>query len=525
MLTELEKAVKNNGCKIVSINPLIETGLIRFKHPQKPLEVFGKGTPIACLFLPVRINGDVALLKGIMKEMLEMDEESGGKVLDHKFIAEKTHGFEEFAADIRATDWDTIVKQSGVSRDLIRQAAEIAAKSERMITCWAMGITQHANGVGNVQTIANFNLLRGQIGRPGAGVCPVRGHSNVQGDRTVGIWEQMSDKFLDALGKEFNFSPPRKHGHDAVSGIQAMHEGKVKVFFGLGGNLLSAVADTEYTAEAFRRTKLSVQVSTKLNRNHLITGEQALILPCRGRTEKDMQAGGEQFVTCENSMGVVQTSQGTLQPASPYLKSEIEILCQLAAATLGNRTTVDWRALCGNYDLIRDSIERVVPGFDEYNQRVRHPGGFYLPNAPRDKMEFDTETKKANFFVHPIPINDLQPGQLLLTNVRSHDQFNTTIYGQTDRYRGISGGRHVIFMNRNDIQTLGLSAEQWVDITSKYEGQLRTIRKFKIVPYEIPVGCCATYYPEANPLIPLRHVAWGSNQPASKSVVVTVKPS
>jgi molybdopterin-dependent oxidoreductase alpha subunit len=326
-----------NGCKIVSINPLIETGLVAFSHPQKPLELLGKSTPIACLFLPVRINGDVALLKGIMKEMLEMDEHGGdewaGKVLDHKFIAEKTHGFEEFAADIRNTSWDVIIQQGGVSRDLIRQAAEIAAKSERMITAWAMGITQHANGVGNVQTIANFNLLRGQIGRPGAGVCPVRGHSNVQGDRTVGIWEQMSDKFLDALDKEFNFKSPRKHGVDAVAGIQAMHEGKVKVFFGLGGNLLSAVADTEYAAEAFRRTKLSVQISTKLNRNHLITGEQALILPCRGRTEKDMQAGGEQFVSCENSMGVVQMSKGTLQPASPYLKSETEIICHLAAAT------------------------------------------------------------------------------------------------------------------------------------------------------------------------------------------------
>ncbi len=275
MLTELEKAVKKNGCKIISVNPLAETGMMRFKHPQKPLDLLGSGTPIACLFLPVRINGDVALFKGIMKEMLEIDRASGGKTFDHKFISEKTEGYENFIADLDATSWDDILISSGVSHQLIREAAEIACKSERMITCWAMGITQHKNGVGNVQTLVNFNLLRAQIGRKGAGVCPVRGHSNVQGDRTVGIWEKMSDKFMNALGKEFNFTPPPKHGLDAVAGLQAMHEGKVKVFFGMGGNLLSAGPDTEYAAEAFRRSRLSVFISTKLNRNHLITGEQA----------------------------------------------------------------------------------------------------------------------------------------------------------------------------------------------------------------------------------------------------------
>ena len=525
MLTSLEHAARN-GCKIVSVNPLAETGMLRFKHPQSPRDMLGKGTAIASLFLPVRINGDVAVLKGIMKEMLDADDRSGGKVLDHAFIAEKTHGFEAFLADLRATPWPEILQSAGVSRDLIHQAAEIAINSRRMITCWAMGLTQHRNGVANVQTIVNFHLLRGQVGREGAGLCPVRGHSNVQGDRTMGIWEKMSDRFRAALATEFNFTPPEKEGYDSVTGLQAMHEGKVKVFFGLGGNFLSAMADTEYGAEAFRRLRLSVQVSTKLNRNHLITGEQALILPCLGRTETDAQPSGEQFVSCENSMGVVQSSRGTLTPASPHLMSETAIVCRLAAETLKGRTTVDWLACCADYDRIRDHIERTIPGFADYNRRVREPGGFYLPNPPRDEQQFPTPTSgKANFIPHPVPRWDLQPDQLLMMTLRSHDQFNTTIYGQDDRYRGVFGGRHVIFLNPTDIAARNLKDGQWVDITSHYENERRTIHRFKIVPYDIPPGCAATYYPESNPLVSLRHVAEGSNQPASKSIVITVAPT
>jgi molybdopterin-dependent oxidoreductase alpha subunit len=346
----------------------------------------------------------------------------------------------------------------------------------------------------------------------------------VQGDRTVGIWEQMSDKFMNALGKEFNFTPSPRHGYDTVNGLQAMHEGKVKVFFGMGGNMLSAGPDTEYSADAFRRLRLSVYVSTKLNRNHLITGEAALILPCRGRTERDEQSAGEQFVSCENSMGVVQSSRGVLRPVSPHLMSEVAIVCHLAMATLKS-TTVDWMGLCGNYDRIRDHIEHVVPGFAEYNRRVREPGGFYLPNPPRDKQEFPNDIGKARFIVHPLPKHDLAPGQLMMTTVRSHDQFNTTIYGEDDRYRGIFGGRRVIFMNVDDVRELGLSDGQWVDITSHFDGEQRHARKFKVVTYEIPRRCCATYYPESNPLVALWHVADGSNQPASKSVVVSVSPS
>ena len=521
MLSELAKAA-GNGCKIVSLNPLAETGLMRFKHPQHPIEMLGSGTRIASMFLPVRINGDVAALKGIMKAMLALDDRSGGKVFDHEFIREKTSGYEAFVADLRATSWEEILESSGLTLEQIRQAAEIAAASERMITCWAMGLTQHRNGVGNVQTVVNFNLLRGHIGRKGAGVCPVRGHSNVQGDRTVGIWEKMSDGFMQALGKEFRFAPPAKHGLDVVHGIQRMHEGGAKVFVGLGGNLLSAGPDTEYLAEAFRRTRLSVMISTKLNRNHLVTGEQALILPCLGRTERDVQAEGEQFVSCENSMGVVQESRGRLKPAGPRLMSETAIVCHMAAATLGKKTTVDWLGLCANYDRIRDHIERVVPGFEDYNRRVREPGGFYLPNLPRDKREFATNDGKAHFTVHAIPKLSLEPGQLLLMTMRSHDQFNTTIYGEDDRYRGIHGGRRVIFMNGGDIADRGLSPGRWVDVTSYHEGHERTAKQFMVVAYDIPRGCAGAYFPEANPLVPLRHLADGSHQPASKSLVIRV---
>jgi molybdopterin-dependent oxidoreductase alpha subunit len=523
MLTELQKAVRN-GCRLVSVNPLLETGMIRFKNPQEPLHLLGPGTEMACLFLPVRINGDVALLKGIMKEMLEEDERTGGKVLAHDFIDHHTEGFEEFAADLRAESWDAIMKGSGISRAQIREAAEIAMGAERMICSWAMGITQHKNGVANVQSIANFALLRGQIGRKGAGLCPVRGHSNVQGDRTVGIWEKMSPEFLKALGKEFHFTPPEEHGFDTVCTIEAMHKGKVKVFIGLGGNFLVATPDTNYTSEALARCRLTVQISTKLNRAHLVTGEQALILPCLGRTERDPQKSGEQFVSVEDTTGVVHMSRGVLEPASDMLKSEPAIIGGIAQATLREKTTVDWQGLVDNYDRVRDHIEHVVPGLTQYNARVREPGGFYLPNAPY-QGKFNTPSAKARFTVHPIPQHQLSDGQLLLTTVRSHDQFNTTIYGENDRYRGISHGRRVVFMNTQDMRKLGLEKDQWVDLISHFEGETRRAERFKVVPYEIPAGCVAAYYPETNVLVPIRSVADKSNQPVSKSIVITVEPA
>jgi molybdopterin-dependent oxidoreductase alpha subunit len=523
MLTELQAAARN-GCKIVSVNPLFETGLMRFQNPQEPLHMLVPGTKLACLFLPVRINGDVALLKGIMKEMLEEDGRTQGQTLAHDFIRQQTEGFDAFADDLRQESWDRIVEKSGISRELIREAAEIAINSERMICSWAMGITQHKNGVANVQTIVNFALLRGQIGRRGAGVCPVRGHSNVQGDRTVGIWEKMSPEFMKALGTEFHFTPPPKHGYDTVRSIEAMHQGKVKVFIGLGGNFLSATPDTKYSSEALSRCRLTAQISTKLNRGHLITGEQALILPCLGRTERDFQKSGQQFVTVEDTTCVVHMSRGILPPASEHLRSEPAIIAGIARATLQDKTTVDWQSLIEDYDRIREHIEHVVPGFAQYNVRVRQPGGFYLPNGPHEG-KFSTPSKRAKFTVHPIPDLAVPNGRLLLMTLRSHDQFNTTIYSENDRYRGISNGRRVIFLNADDIARLGLQKDQWVDIVSHFETETRRAERFKVVPYEIPVGCAAAYYPETNVLVSIRDTADGSNQPASKSLVISLEPS
>lgn len=523
MLTSLQ-AAKRNGCRIIHINPLPETGLNRFKHPQEVFRMLGSGTELADLFLQVRINGDVALLKGLMKEVLLEEERRPGQVLDDSFILEKTAGFEEFALSLKETSWDEIVEQSGVSREEMRAAARMFIDSERTICCWAMGLTQHRNAVANIQEIVNLLLLRGQIGKRGAGVCPVRGHSNVQGDRTMGIWERPTAAFLDALAREFNFDPPREHGYDTVEAIKAMHEGRGKVFFALGGNFLSATPDTEYTAEALRRCRLTVQVSTKLNRAHLITGGQALILPCLGRTEVDIQAGGPQFVTMENSMGIVHSSHGSLRPASEHLLSETAIIGRLARATLGEKSSIEWEKLTADYDRIRDHIARVIPGFEDYNRRVREPGGFYLPNLARDG-EFKTSTNRANFTVHELPRHELAPGQFMMMTIRSHDQFNTTIYGLDDRYRGIYNERRVVLLNPDDMREAGLEERQVVDLISHFEGEERIAHRFLVVPYQIPRRCAATYFPEANVLVPIGSVAEKSNTPASKSVVISINPT
>jgi molybdopterin-dependent oxidoreductase alpha subunit len=523
MLTSLLQA-KRRGCKIVHINPLPETGLARFKHPQEVWTWLGKGTKLADLFLQVRINGDVALLKGIMKEVLEAEERRPGQVLNREFIQQCTTGFEDFAVALNKVHWGDLLDQSGVSKVKIEDAARIFISSERVIFCWAMGLTQHKNAVANIQEIVNLMLLRGQMGKPGAGLCPVRGHSNVQGDRTMGIWEQPSQDFLNRLGNEFGFDAPRRHGLDTVHAISAMHAGKAKVFFALGGNFLSATPDTEYTAEALRRCRLTAHVSTKLNRAHLITGNQALILPCLGRTEVDEQENGPQFITTENSMAVVEGWQGRLPPASEHLLSEPAVVVGLAKAVLGSRSSVDWDGLLANYDRIRDHIEHVVPGFDEYNQRARQPGGFYLPNPIR-KLEFKTDDGRAHFTVHEMPRHDLKPGQFLMMTMRSHDQFNTTIYGLDDRYRGIQNGRRVVFLNADDIRYDGLQDGQVVDLISHFEGEERVARHFRIVAYSIPRRCAATYFPETNVLVPLRNFADKSNTPASKSVVISIRPS
>jgi molybdopterin-dependent oxidoreductase alpha subunit len=531
MLTTLEDA-KRNGAKIIAINPLPEVGLIRVKNPNPqeyrnplayPAHLLGKGFKLADLFLQVRINGDVAVLKGIMKSILEEEDRRPGQVLDHEFIKQYTAGFDDFAADLRRTSWEEIVEESGVPKDRIGEAGQMMGNAKRMIGCWAMGLTQHKNGVDNIEAAINVLLLGGHMGRPGAGACCVRGHSNVQGDRTMGVWEQMPQAFLDALGREFNFTPPSKHGCDTVDTIKAMHHRAIKVFFAMGGNFLSATPDTCYTAEALRRCRLTAHVSIKLNRAHLITGEQALILPCLGRSEKDRQTAGEQFVTVEDALGVISSSRGVVEPASPHLLSEPAIVAGLAKATLGRRSTVDWDVLVADYDRIRDHISHVIPGFEDFNRRIR-ADIFYLPNAARNR-EFKTATGKANFIVHQIPHHDLKPGQLLMTTIRSHDQFNTTIYGLNDRYRGVYGGRHVIFLNRDDIQEAGLSAGQFVDIISHFKDEQRTACHFRVVPYEIPRRCAATYFPETNVLVSVQSVADKSKTPVYKSILISLRPS
>jgi molybdopterin-dependent oxidoreductase alpha subunit len=522
MLTTLQAAVRR-GCKIVSVNPLFEAGLNHFQHPQHPLSFFGRGTPLACLHLPVRINGDVAFLKGVMKHMFEEEQRRPGEVLDRAFIEQHTSGFREFYAALKLVSWDDIVEQSALSREQIGQAAEIAIQAKSVICCWAMGLTQHKNAVGNIQEIVNFLMLRGNLGRPGAGACPVRGHSNVQGDRTMGIFEKMPDEFLNRLGDEFSFSPPREYGLDTVETIRAMHTGLIDVFVSMGGNFLSATPDTDFTAAALRKCRLTVQISTKLNRSHLITGQQALILPALGRSENDIEGSGPQFVTTENSMAVVQSSRGALSPASEHLRSEPWIIAGIAKATLSNSHT-DWDGLVANYDRIRDSIERVVPGFGQFNQRVRQPGGFELPNPIRDRV-FPTSNGKAQFTVTALPRLRLEPGQFLMMTIRSHDQYNTTIYGLEDRYRGVHHGRRVILLNEEDCHESGFASGDFVDITSHFCGQLRTAPRFAVYPYPIPRRCAATYFPETNVLIPIGSVAEKSNTPASKSVVISLKRS
>ncbi len=521
MLTALQSA-KRNGCTIIAANPLPETGLMAFSHPQEVRGMLGQRTALTDLFLQVRINGDMALLKGIMKALLALEAANPGTVLDPQFIADHTSGYAAFVAALEAVPWDAIIEQSGVPRTQIQAAAVRFAHSQRTITCWAMGLTQHTNGVATIQELVNLHLLRGQIGKPGAGLCPVRGHSNVQGDRTMGIWEQPKPEFLDQLGVEFDFVPPRHHGYDTVNAIKAMHAGHVGVFFALGGNFLSATPDTAYTAEALRRCKLTVQVSTKLNRAHLVTGAQALILPCLGRTEADVQAGGVQFVSTENSMGVVQRSQGKLAPASPHLRSEVAIVAGLAQTVLSGLSNVEWAGLAANYDRIREHIAQVVPGFAAYNARVRQPGGFYLPNAARDRS-FATADGRAQFSTHAMPIHRIEPGRLVMMTIRSHDQFNTTIYGLNDRYRGISNERRVVLLNAADIHAAGLVPGDVVDLVSNFNGVERVAQRFIVVEYPIPEGCAATYFPEANVLVPIDSVAERSNTPTSKFVVIRLR--
>lgn len=513
MLTALRDA-KRNGAKVIHVNPLPETGLVRFKHPQDYMKLSFGSEPLADMHLQVRLGGDAALMHGLMKIQLENDS------LDHDFIKNSTNGFEDVVNRIAKTSWERIVEDSGLNQDDIEKAGQMLSDSKATIACWAMGLTQHRNGVAVIQEVTNLLLMGGHIGKKGAGLCPVRGHSNVQGDRTVGIWERPSEKFLKKLDEACGIVSPREHGVDVVEAIGKMREGEVDLFFCMGGNFLSATPDTLATAEGLNRVKLTVQVSTKLNRSHLVTGETALILPCLGRTELDVQASGKQFVTVENSMGIVHTSNGGLQPVSGNLRSEPWIVASLATATLDDNR--NWMELVHNYDNIRTLMSKALYGFENYNERVRNPQGFALPNPPRDSRTFSTPDKKAHFIAHDLPDVTIPSGKYVMMTIRSHDQYNTTIYDVHDRYRGVHGNRRVILMNANDMVKRGWKTRRIVDIVSHFNGEERRSDGWQVIAYDIPEGNIATYFPEANVLVPLNSTAEKSNTPTSKWIICSL---
>lgn len=520
MLTALQKA-KQNGATIIVINPIIEAGMVGFANPQQLSGLLGGKTKLADMYLQVKINGDMALLQALAKLLLEEETQNPGSVFDESFIKDKTAGFEAYTAHLNQLDLTELVDLCGIPLVELKKVAQILSHKKKIIACWAMGLTQHKNAVDTIKEVVNILLLKGSMGKPGAGTCPVRGHSNVQGDRTMGIYEKPPKYLLDNLEKEFQFSPPRKNGYDTVASIEAMHSGTAKVFFAMGGNFLSATPDTRYTAQALQKCDLTVHVSTKLNRSHLIHGKEALILPCLARTDKDMINGEQQFVSVENSMGVVHQSKGNLTPISKKLLSEPEIVCRLAKATMPD-SKVDWNQFLTHYDRIRSSIEKCIPGFHNYNERVRKPGGFYLPNTARSN-QYKTNTGKANFSISKVVPTTLQEDEFLMMTIRSHDQFNTTIYGLNDRYRGIHNERRIIFMNSEDIKKQSLQENDLVDLYNNHGSTERIAKKFIVVAYAIPKQCTATYFPETNVLVPLKSTADYSNTPTSKSIVIKIR--
>ncbi|WP_280430383.1 FdhF/YdeP family oxidoreductase [Nocardia brasiliensis] len=522
MLSALANA-KSEGARIIAINPLPETGLLGFRDPQT-VKGFTTGVAIADDFLQIRLGGDMALFQALGRLLFEAEDRAPGTVVDREFVDAHCAGLAEYEKQVRAVDFDTVLAATGLSRAEIDRTAKYLAEAKNVIICWAMGLTQQSHGVATIEEATNLLLLRGMIGKPGAGVCPVRGHSNVQGDRTMGIWEKMPDTFLDALDREFGITSPRKHGWDTVDAIRAMRDGRAAVFVGMGGNFVSATPDTEVTETALRNCALTVQISTKLNRSHVVHGRTALILPTLGRTDKDLRDGVKQQVSVEDSMSMVHLSTGRLDPVSKHLRSEIAIVCDLALTLFGADHPVPWARFRSDYDTIRDAISRVVPGCADYNAKVRARNGFVLPHPPRDSREFRTSTGKANFAVNELTWTPVPEGRLILQTLRSHDQYNTTIYGLDDRYRGVHGGRKVVLVHPEDIAALGFAEDELVDVISEWtDGTERRVEGFRLVGYPTPRGNAAAYYPETNPLVPLDHVAARSNTPVSKSVTIRLQ--
>jgi molybdopterin-dependent oxidoreductase alpha subunit len=524
MLSALEET-KRRGGRVIAVNTLPEAGLMRFKNPQKARGVFGEGTAIADRFLRIRPGGDLALFQMLNRRLLEAEAAAGGGVLDRDYIEGHTTGFEVFAEHAQTITWEQALEATGLSRGEIEIVHQQVLASRSVIVCWAMGLTQHKHGVPTIREVVNFLMLRGNIGKPGAGVCPVRGHSNVQGDRTMGIWERMPDWFLDALGTEFGFEPPRQHGYDSVDGVRAMRDGKARVFVGVAGNFVRAMSDSDVTESALRSCSLTVQVSTKLNRSHTVIGGTALILPTLGRSDRDVQATGEQFVTVEDSMSAVHATQGKLTPASPQLLSEVAIISRLAQRTLGDRYEIPWVDFEADYGQIRDRIARVVPGFDDFSERIKDPAGFVLPN-PVNSGVYRTPSGKAVFTVNQLEWLQTPPGHLILQSLRSHDQWNTIPYAMDDRYRGIHNARRIVMVNPDDIADLGFDDGDLVDIVSVWhDGVERRAPGFRLVSYPASRGSAAAYYPETNVLVPLDSVAEVSNTPTSKGVLVRFEPA
>jgi len=525
MLTALEEA-KRGGTSIVAINPLPEAGLIRFKNPQRPSGVAGRGTQIADQFLKLRLGGDMALLQAVSRRVIEADDRAPGSALDHDFLTAHTRGLAEFRQHLQGLSDADVLEATGLSTSEIDELAARYIAADRVIICWAMGLTQHKHAVATIREIVNLLLLRGNIGKPGAGAAPIRGHSNVQGDRTMGIWEKPRPEFIDALEQEFGMTFPREHGADVVESVRRMRDGAVKVFLAVGGNFAGAASDTVATEAAFRRTRLTVQVSTKLNHSHGITGDEALILPTMGRTEVDVQDRGEQFVTVEDTVCQVHSSRGKLSPASPRLLSEVAIVCRLARHVLGADHPIPWGEFEADYDAIRERIARTVPGCEDYNRKVREPNGFTLPHGPRDERRWPTTSGRAEITVNTLDWPRCPPGRLLLQTVRSHDQFNTTIYGLDDRYRGIRKGRRVVFVNPDDLAELGIADASIVDLHSEWrDGVDRIAEHFRVVAFPTARGCAAAYFPEANVLVPLDSQADRSGTPTSKAVVIRLEPA
>lgn len=524
MLSALADARKR-GAKVVSVNPLPEAGLLNFKDPQTVSGVVGDGDQISDEFLQIRVGGDLALFQALGHLLLKAEEDAPGTVLDHDFLASATDGLEVYREARASLDWDTIEEATGLTRTQIAEVAELLIKSKATIICWALGLTQQPHSVDTIREIVNVLLLQGNFGKPGAGACPVRGHSNVQGDRTMGIWEKPREEWLQRLDAEFGIQSPRDHGYDSVEAQQAFEQGDVDVFVSMGGNFALACSDTEAIEDGMQRAGLTVHVSTKPNRSHVVHGKTSIILPTLGRTDRDdKHPSGPQFLSVEDSMSVIKSTQGRLEPVSDHLLAEPVIVARMAVATLGEDHVVDWRAMAEDYDVIRDHISRVIPGFEDFNARVRQRNGFVLPNPPRDTRSFATAQGKAQFTVSDLEYLPATPGHLILQTLRSHDQYNTTFYGLDDRYRGIKNGRRVILVHAEDLAELGLADRQLVDVVSTYAGTERRAEAFRLVAYPTARGCAAAYFPEANALVHRELVARESNTPGFKAMTVRFEP-